>query len=41
MLREETRQFVMACPAGFVDGGKGLVDEQNVHELSPLPLGEG
>jgi len=30
-LSQVARQLVMARPAGFVEGGKGLVDEENVH----------
>jgi len=33
LLGQSTCQFMMAGPAGFVDGSKGLVDEQNVHIL--------
>src|SRR5687767_1494599 len=32
LLHEEARQFVVARPAGFIDSGKSLVDEQNMHK---------
>ena len=31
-LGQETRQFVVTRPAGFVEGCKGLVDEEDVHK---------
>ena len=30
---QETRQLVMAGPSGFVQGGKGLVNQQDMHAV--------
>ena len=30
-LNEEARQFMVAGPAGFVQGRKCLVDQENIH----------